>query len=99
MAYWQDLIADKRRRQQESIPKEWVIQVPPADVLNVICVPRECGLLTQRELEITELDNVSVLLKKLSSSEWTAVEVTTAFAKRAVIAHQLVGQIPSFRTR
>ncbi|TFY81574.1 hypothetical protein EWM64_g2435 [Hericium alpestre] len=86
---WQELIADKKRRQQESIPKEWIVQIPPDDVLDVTDVPRECGLLTAKELEITELDDVPLLLKKLASAEWSAVEVTTAFAKRAIVAHQL----------
>ncbi|KAA1468201.1 general amidase [Dentipellis sp. KUC8613] len=86
---WQELIADKQRRREASIPKEWIIQLPSDDVLDVTPIPRESGLLSAKELEITELDNVPLLLKKLASGEWSAVEVTTAFAKRAVIAHQL----------
>jgi len=42
------------------------------------------------ELEITEIDDVSALLDKLAKGEWSSVEVTTAFYKRAIIAHQLV---------
>lgn len=90
---WQDLVADKRRRQQESIPKEWLISVPPESVLDVTAIPEQCGLLTTRELEITNTVDVSVLLNKLASAEWSAVEVTTAFYKRAIVAHQLVSKL------
>jgi amidase len=86
---WLELIADKKRRQLESIPKEWLISVPAEDVLDVCKYPEECGLLSVREVQITNT-GVDVLLKRLASGEWSSVEVTTAFCKRAVIAHQLV---------
>ena len=87
---WQELVADKRRRQAEAIPKEWSISTPPDTVLDVTAVPEQCGLLTARELEITNTVDVGVLLDKLAEAEWSAVEVTTAFYKRAIVAHQLV---------
>ncbi|EJT96853.1 general amidase [Dacryopinax primogenitus] len=80
----------KKNAQTAAIPEEWVITPPPADRLNVLGVPRECGLLSEKELEITELRNVDALLEKLASGEWTSVEVTTAFLKRAIIAQQVV---------
>lgn len=89
MPSWTDLAADKKRRQQEAIPREWLITPPPETMLNVTGLPDSCGLLTPRELEITNED-VKNLLKKLASCEWSAVEVTTAFYKRAIIAQQLV---------
>lgn len=81
---------DKQARQKAAIPKEWLIIPVPEDKLNVMDVPETCGLLTQRELEITHCSDVAVLLNKLANAEWSAVEVTTAFYKRATIAHQLV---------
>ncbi|KLO20289.1 general amidase [Schizopora paradoxa] len=90
---WQALCTDKRARQLAQIPKEWLLpasSLPPAEQLDVSNVPRECGVLTARELEITEIDDVSVLLAKLASVEWSAVEVVTAFYKRAIVAHQVV---------
>ncbi|RPD62973.1 general amidase [Lentinus tigrinus ALCF2SS1-6] len=87
---WQEQVADKRKRQQAAIPKEWLIPPVPEGQTNVADVPRSCGLLTDRELEITEVSDVTVLLQKLAAGEWSALEVTTAFSKRAVIAHQLV---------
>ncbi len=90
MSSWQDLCTARKQRQTDSIPQEWFIQVPPEEQRNVLDVPRTCGLLTARELEITDTDNVQTILDKLRTAVWSSVEVTTAFYKRAVIAHQLV---------
>ncbi|KIJ68407.1 hypothetical protein HYDPIDRAFT_173143 [Hydnomerulius pinastri MD-312] len=91
MPSWFDLAADKKQRQQKAIPPEWLITPPPETTLDVTRFPEspECGLLTPQEIEITNTD-VDVLLKKLASSEWSAVAVVTAFYKRAIISHQLV---------
>ncbi|KAJ8456761.1 hypothetical protein ONZ45_g18588 [Pleurotus djamor] len=86
---WQPLVADKQRRQQASIPKAWLINVPDTRVApDITKVPDTCGILTSKEVEITNA-NVEILLPRLASGSWTAVEVTTAFYKRAIIAHQL----------
>ena len=87
---WQEIVREKRARREQLIPKAWLITPPPADVLDVTSIPVESGLLTSRELDITNTTDVDTLLAKLASSEWTSVEVTTAFYKRAIIAHQLV---------
>jgi amidase len=89
MSTWQELAAEKKSRQTASIPKEWLITRPADVVLDVTDVPTSCGLLTARELEITAVSDVAVLLHKLATGEWSSVEVTTAFCKRAIIAHQL----------
>ncbi|KLO19358.1 general amidase [Schizopora paradoxa] len=86
---WETLVADKRKRQTDSIPKEWLISLPSEDCLDVTNVPNECGILTAKELEITELDDVDALLLNLASGKWSSVEVTTAYCKRAFIAQQL----------
>ncbi|KAJ7596784.1 general amidase [Mycena floridula] len=88
---WQELVADKQRRQQASIPPEWLLkdsQLPSADVLNVIDVPESCGLLSEKEIAITN-SPVELLLPALAKGQYSAVETTTAFYKRAIIAHQL----------
>ncbi|EIW64700.1 general amidase [Trametes versicolor FP-101664 SS1] len=87
---WEEQVADKRRRLLASIPPAWIISPVPDDQLNVLDVPKTCGLLTDRELEITGTTDVSLILRKLATAEWSAVEVTTAFSKRAVVAHQVV---------
>ena len=88
--HWKDIVAEKRARQAAAIPKEWQITAPPDTVLDVTRVPEQCGLLSSKELEITNTADVAVVLAKLSSAEWSSVEVTTAYYKRAIIAHQLV---------
>lgn len=87
---WQERAQAKKRQQLESIPKEWVLtSLPDKDQLDVSEFPKTCGLLSAREIEITE-SHVDVILSNLAKGTWSAVEVTTAFSKRAVVAHQLV---------
>lgn len=52
-----------------------------------------CGLLTAREVDITDAEDCVALLEKIHSKEWSALEVTTAFCKRAAIAQQLVNPL------
>lgn len=87
---WQHTVAEKRRRQQVSIPKEWILtDLPPKEQLDVISFPETCGLLSSKDIDITSM-NVDGLLEKLGSGSLSAVDVTIAFAKRAIVAHQLV---------
>ncbi|KII87664.1 hypothetical protein PLICRDRAFT_699214 [Plicaturopsis crispa FD-325 SS-3] len=87
---WETACATRRRKQLESIPSEWIVQTPEDPLSgNVMDVPISSGLLSPREIEITETTDVGILLEKLASAEWSSVEVTTAFYKRAIIAHQL----------
>ena len=90
LTHWKDQVADKQARQKAAIPREWLITPIPEDKLDVMDVPETCGILTPREIEITSISDVAVLLTKLANAEWSAVEVATAFYKRAIIAHQLV---------
>lgn len=62
------------------------IQNPPK---NVTSVPRECGLLTAEEIDITESYDATALAEAIASRKLSAVQVTVAFSKRAIIAHQL----------
>ena len=88
--HWKELVAEKKGRQAATIPKEWILtNLPPKDKLSVIDFPEKSGLLTARDIEITNTE-VDELLSKLAKGIWSAVDVTTAFSKRAVIAHQLV---------
>ena len=87
---WQELVTEKKHRQTASIPQEWLITPPADNVLDVTDVPAKCGLLSARELEITAVGKVAILLHKIATGEWSSVEVTTAFCKRAVIAQQVV---------
>jgi amidase len=60
---------------------------------NVMPVFSGCGLLTDRELEITDVEDCVALLEKLHSRQWSALEVTVAFCKRATIAQQLINPL------
>lgn len=80
----------KKAEQQSKIPSEWLIEAPPDTTVNVLDLPTTYGILTDFEIEITELDDVALLLEKLAKGVWSAVDVTRAYCKRAIIAHQLV---------
>ncbi|KAF8900249.1 general amidase [Gymnopilus junonius] len=79
---WQRLAAEKRNTRHRRYPRMDAHKPPSKETLNVIEFPETCGLLSDREIEITN-----------TGGTWSAVDVTTAFSKRAVIAHQLV-EIP-----
>lgn len=87
---WQTLCAERKQKQVDSIPTDWIISLPQDKYINVQHVPEECGLLSVREIEISNTTDVDVLLSALATGVWSSVEVTTAFYKRAIIAHQLV---------
>ena len=89
--HWTDLVAEKKQRQVKSIPQDWLVSPPPDSTLDVTGFPETCGLLNAREIEMTNT-SVDVLLERLASGEWTSVDVTTAFYKRAIVAQQLVSR-------
>lgn len=77
---------------EQSIPKQWMLpesQLPPVTQKNVIDFPRQSGLLTERELMITEL-SATELVGEMGKGSLTAEEVVIAFIKRSVIGQQLV---------
>lgn len=98
---WEARVAEKRARCAEAIPNPW--RVPPF-ILDTIQTPletcknniisleiaRRSGIFNEIELDITESYTVSELLEKLASGVFTAVQVVTAFSKRAALAQQLV---------
>ena len=86
---WKAICQDKKKRQEDSIPKEWLARPPSEDRLNVVDFPRESGLLTPIELSMTD-SNVETLLANLASGLWSSVDVTRGFYKRAILAHQTV---------
>ncbi|EPT04504.1 hypothetical protein FOMPIDRAFT_1113035 [Fomitopsis schrenkii] len=86
---WKTLVAEKTQRLAGAIPKEWLASsIPPPQQPNVTVFPEHCGILSVKEREITGVPDVDFLLQKVATAEWSAVEVTTAFCKRAAVAHQ-----------
>lgn len=89
-AAWETIAAQKQKTQKESIPKEWLLKsLPSKDVLDVRDIPRSCGILTGKELDITEQHDATSLILALRERTYTSLEVATAFCKRAAIAQQL----------
>lgn len=98
---WEARAAEKRSRTAAAIPEEWKLS---NKVLALLSTPLEksrnnlfeldiihaSGILTSKEVEITEKYTVAQLLDALAKGTLSAVEVTTAFSKRAAIAQQLV---------
>ncbi|KAJ5987588.1 hypothetical protein N7451_011953 [Penicillium sp. IBT 35674x] len=57
--------------------------------VNVMGIPRTCGLLTSKELEITEKYDIRALVLAMTEGKLKAEDVVQGFCKRAAIAHQL----------
>ncbi|KAJ7246279.1 general amidase [Mycena haematopus] len=86
---WQQIAAEKKSHQLDGVPKEWLCSnLPSSETLNVIDFCKESDVLSALDLEITE-SSVATLLSNLASSKWSAVQVTTSFYKRAIVAQQL----------
>lgn len=98
---WESTVAAKQQSCRDKLPKEWLLpsailqtlQTPFEEHphrINDMDIPRKSGILTEKELDITEKYTVAQLLSKLKSGELSALDVTLAFSKRAAIAQQLV---------
>ncbi len=89
---WKEIARNAQRRALDAIPPAWKLssQALPTELdARVIDTPSTCGLLTIRQLEITEL-TATELLSDVVEGKLTCVEVTEAFCIRSAIAHQLV---------
>lgn len=89
---WEDIGKQARAKLLDSIPSEWRLpedKLPPADQANVLDVPFKSGLFSEHEILITT-SSATHIVQAIASGEWTAVDVTRAFCKRAAVAHQLV---------
>lgn len=85
---------------------EVISKLPPASILpksllatlspgaDLTRIPETCGLLSDRQIEITRLDAVA-LVECMRIKTFSAEEVMLAFGMRAAIVHQLVRMILS----
>jgi amidase len=96
VADWRTLAASKREALAQKIPSEWLL---PTSVLstisetstrNVLSVPRESRLLSERELDLTDNYDATALVEMMSTGKVKSVDVVGAFCKRAAIAQQCV---------
>ena len=71
---------------KDLILPENIIKEPPPRVIDI---PRDSGLLTKQEIEITENYDLVGLAEAIASRKYTSVDVTRAFCRRAAIAHQV----------
>jgi amidase len=63
---------------------------------SAIEIPKSCGILTEREIDLTENYDATELVQKMIKKEATSEEVTLAFSKRAAIAQQCVNCLTEF---
>ena len=96
IADWKALAASKREAVARKIPADWrlpsaiIEQCTETSTKNVLSIPRECGILTEAEIKITEDYDATELINLMVTRKVTSYEVTLAFCKRAAIAHQCV---------
>ena len=90
--HWKQRAAIKREQQAAQIPAEWRLSPLPSPLpKSALAYIETCTLLTKLEHRITSILDASALLAQISSRELSAVQVATAFCKRAAIAQQLTG--------
>ena len=94
---WQDVGNKYRAAITAKIPESLhlhpsIVHSISSSSQSVLEVPRRCGLLTEEEIDITENYDAVSLLENIALRRLSAFVVTTAFCKRAAIAHQLVSQ-------
>ncbi|RMZ67257.1 acetamidase [Pyrenophora seminiperda CCB06] len=93
---WRTLAASKRASVYSKIPPAWrlstsqTVQFTETSPISVLDVPRMCGILTEKELDITENYDATALVEKMAKGDLKSVEVVTAFCKRAAVAQQCV---------
>ena len=80
-AQWEEISARKRQQRDSKIPKEWRLATIDPARINVTSVPRECGILTAEELNITEDYEAKGLVEALTKGALKAEAVAIAFCK------------------
>ncbi|KAL3471563.1 amidase signature domain-containing protein [Aspergillus californicus] len=90
-ARWQQIANEKREANWAKIPPEWILE--PQILMNgrsrhSIAGDYMEGLLDAKTQYITDMD-VPQLVARMQDGTLTAVDVVTAFCKRAAYAHQL----------
>ncbi|KAH7006611.1 amidase signature domain-containing protein [Fusarium venenatum] len=87
---WKDISVAAQAELLRAIPDQWRIDPKQySGQSNVSRIPLTCGVLSKRQIAITEL-TVSELQQRIRSRTLKATEILEAFAARAAIAHQLV---------
>ena len=87
MTHWVEIAASKVTARDALIPQAW--KITETEQLNVLDIPRTCGLLDSSQTDITET-SATVLVDRLRKGELKSRDVMESFCKRAAIAQQLV---------
>jgi hypothetical protein len=88
---WEAIVSRKQIENSSKIPAAWrlpeqLLATSETSGINTLDVPRQSGILTERQLEITEQYDATDLLRKIQRQELSAYEATEAFCIRAAIA-------------
>lgn len=88
---WQEISAEKKAEQRARIPEAWLVpESLKTDLTDLRPLAQASGILTDHDLDITgEHYDATALLDKMAAGVLTAVEVVTAFCKRAAVAQQV----------
>ncbi|KAL6820118.1 amidase signature domain-containing protein [Trichoderma sp. SZMC 28015] len=82
---------EKRLQRSQKIPIAWRLDDDKRqESINPLDVPITCGILNDMEIDITSKYDATSLLMGIKIGTWSVEQVTTAFCKRAAIAHQMV---------
>ncbi|KAI0120481.1 amidase [Hypoxylon sp. NC0597] len=94
---WKELQAAKKAEQDSRIPAEWKLKkedFPPEDTVDLRSFVNTCQILSPAELAITSDGyDATSLAAAIAEGKFTALEVVTAFCKRAAIGHQLCNML------
>lgn len=85
-----DIARGKQEQRQRRLPKNWLLSHDQLQSSDVLDVPERCGILTEREIQITQNNDAVDIVDDIAKGKLSAKEVTVAFCKRAAIAQQLV---------
>jgi amidase len=75
MATWESIGSEKRSQRDAKIPQEWHLpestlkQVSMHANLNVLDIPSTCGILSEKEVALTERYDATELLALLAKGE------------------------------
>jgi hypothetical protein len=82
---WQQISWQKKDEQYARIPHEWRLpSKPSSDITTYMGIPRQCGILSQEELQITEEYDATALAEAIRSRTLKCIDVTRAFCKVGV---------------
>lgn len=92
---WEAKAKAKVAETSSKIPKEWRLNqssLDKAKQIKKLSGPFIESFLSDEELSITRNDS-TLLVEKVKTGEYTALQVAQAFCKTAAIAHQIVSII------